>query len=103
MLEVCANHVILQIPTMSKKQRFPHLVGSKWTACAEVEGWRHFEVVNRKNQGKKWVFAEIVAACDSSVRLWINANALKNKRLWTPGWTTLTSLTSHLASTDHNH
>ncbi|MGB3493053.1 MAG: TIGR02450 family Trp-rich protein [Elainellaceae cyanobacterium] len=76
---------------MSKKQRFPHLVGSKWTACAKVEGWRHFEVVNRKNQGQ-WVFAEIVASCDSNVRLWVNARALKNRSLWTPGWSTLTEM-----------
>ena len=26
-------------------------------------GWRHFHVVNRKNQGKL-VFAELVSACD---------------------------------------
>lgn len=76
---------------MAKKQRFPHLVGSKWTACAKIEGWRHFEVVNRKNE-RKWVFAEIVASCDSNVRLWINAQALKDRMLWTPGWSTLTDM-----------
>ncbi|MGD1908128.1 MAG: TIGR02450 family Trp-rich protein [Leptolyngbyaceae cyanobacterium] len=70
---------------MAKKQKFPHLIGSKWTAQAAVMGWRHFEVVNRKNQGAL-VFAEIVATCDDTVRLWINAKTLKNKDLWQAGW-----------------
>jgi len=47
---------------MARKQKFPHLLGSKWTALQKTEGWRHFEVVNRKNQGS-WVFAELVASC----------------------------------------
>lgn len=70
---------------MAKKQKFPHLVGSKWTAQQTVEGWRHFQVVNRKNQGKL-VFAEIMASCDPAVRLWINAQSLKNRTLWQAGW-----------------
>jgi len=76
---------------MPKKQRFPHLVGSKWTASTKVEGWRHFEVVNRKNHGR-WVFAEIVASCDSNIRFWINARSLKDRSLWIPGWSTLTEI-----------
>ncbi len=36
-------------------------------------GWRHFQVVNRQNRGQ-WVFAELVASCDPTVRFWINAN-----------------------------
>ena len=70
---------------MTKKQKFPHLIGSKWTAQASVLGWRHFQVVNRKNEGAL-VFAEIVATCDDAVRLWINAKALKNGDLWQAGW-----------------
>ncbi|MFN8905357.1 MAG: TIGR02450 family Trp-rich protein, partial [Pseudanabaena sp.] len=54
---------------MPKKQKFPHLIGSKWTAMQETFGWRHFVVVNRKNEGEL-VFAEIKAACDDSVRFW---------------------------------
>ncbi|MBD2149845.1 TIGR02450 family Trp-rich protein [Pseudanabaena sp. FACHB-1277] len=73
---------------MSKKQKFPYLVGSKWTAMQETFGWRHFVVVNRKNEGDL-VFAEIKAACDDSVRFWLNANALKRRSLWQPGWKTL--------------
>lgn len=71
-----------------KKQKFPHLLGSKWTAQQPTLGWRHFQVVDRKNQGK-WVFAELVATCDASVRLWINAQVLKQNSLWVAGWQTL--------------
>lgn len=75
---------------MAQKQKFPYLIGSKWTACETVEGWRHFQVVNRKNQGT-WVFAEIVAACDPNVRFWINAKLLQQRSLWEAGWQSLTS------------
>ncbi|MEO0407592.1 MAG: TIGR02450 family Trp-rich protein [Cyanobacteria bacterium P01_A01_bin.135] len=67
------------------QMRYPHLVGSKWTAQQQLWGWRHFQVVNRKNQGR-FVFAEMVATCDSSVRFWVNAKALKDRDLWLAGW-----------------
>ncbi len=73
---------------MRKKQKFPHLVGSKWTALQKTFGWRHFLVVNRKNEGA-FVFAELKAACDDSVRFWLNAQTLKERSLWLPGWKTL--------------
>lgn len=73
---------------MAQKQKFPHLLGSKWTACQQVDGWRHFQVVNRKNQGR-WVFAELVAACDPTVRFWINARLLQQRSLWQAGWRSL--------------
>ncbi len=76
---------------MAKKQKFPHLVGSKWTAQQETWGWRHFQVVNRKNEGAI-VFAELVAACDPDVRFWINAKSLKERSLWQAGWTPLQEL-----------
>ncbi|MEA5418554.1 TIGR02450 family Trp-rich protein [Spirulina sp. CCNP1310] len=76
---------------MAKKQKFPHLLGSKWTAQQKTLGWRHFEVHNRKNEGK-WVFAELVSTCDPTVRLWVNARQLKDDRLWTAGWTPLHQL-----------
>ena len=71
-----------------RKQKFPYLVGSKWTAKQKTWGWRHFQVVDRKNQGK-WVFAEMVASCDSNSRFWLNAVQLKDDSLWLPGWKTL--------------
>ena len=54
-------------------------------------GWRHFHVVNRKNQDKM-VFAEVVAACDPAVRFWVNAKVLKNRQLWAAGWQTLNEI-----------
>lgn len=76
---------------MANKQKFPHLLGSKWTAKQENWGWRHFQVVNRMNQGK-WVFAEMIASCDPKVRFWINAKQLKERDLWEAGWKTLTQM-----------
>ncbi|MBW4658101.1 MAG: TIGR02450 family Trp-rich protein [Drouetiella hepatica Uher 2000/2452] len=77
---------------MSKKQKFPYLVGSKWTAQQTTWGWRHFQVMNRKNQGQ-WVFAEMVAACDPTVRFWLNAQQFKDRRLWQSGWQSLQEMT----------
>ena len=71
-----------------KKKKFPHLVGSKWTSLEKTFGWRHFQVVNRKNEAAL-VFAELVAACDPAVRVWINAKSLKDCQLWQPGWRSL--------------
>ncbi|WP_072622112.1 TIGR02450 family Trp-rich protein [Spirulina major] len=76
---------------MAKKQKFPHLLGSKWTAKQKTFGWRHFQVQNRKTEGK-WVFAELVSSCDPTVRFWINAKQLKDDRSWTAGWTPLNQL-----------
>jgi tryptophan-rich hypothetical protein len=73
---------------VAKKQKFPYLVGSKWTAQAPTFGWRHFQVVNRKNQGSL-VFAEVTAACDPTVRFWINAKSLRQRGLWQAGWQSL--------------
>ena len=69
----------------AKKQKFPHLLNSKWTSQQTTWGWRHFQVVNRQNRGK-WVFAEMVASCDPKTRFWINAHQLKDDSLWLPGW-----------------
>ncbi len=57
---------------MPKKQKFPYLLGSKWTATQKTWGWRHFQVVNRKNQGQ-WVFAEKTALFGNQ-----DGNQLKN-------------------------
>jgi tryptophan-rich hypothetical protein len=73
---------------MIKKQKYPYLLGSKWTARVKTWGWRHFQVVNRKNEGK-WVFAEMVASCDSAIRFWINAQQLRETEIWQAGWVPL--------------
>ena len=76
------------VPIMSKKQKFPYLVGSKWTAQQTTWGWRHFQVVNRKNEGQ-WVFAEMIAACDPNIRFWMNARLLSDRSQWQAGWRSL--------------
>jgi tryptophan-rich hypothetical protein len=73
---------------MPQKQKFPHLLGSKWTSREETFGWRHFQVVNRKNE-EKWVFAELMSSCDETVRFWMNAKILNDRRRWIAGWKTL--------------
>ena len=72
---------------MARKQKFPHLLGSKWTALQKTEGWRHFEVVNRKNQGS-WVFAELVASCVRRYAFGLMPNSSKNRALWAGGLAT---------------
>jgi tryptophan-rich hypothetical protein len=85
---------------MAKKTKFPHLVGSKWTARQNTLGWRHFQVVNRQNQGQ-WVFAEMVASCDPSARFWVNAKQLKDRSLWQAGWQTLQEMNQPEASDEN--
>ena len=89
---------------MSKKhkQKFPFLLGSKWTAKQKTWGWRHFQVINRKNQGK-WVFAEMVASCDPQTRFWLNAIQLKDDSLWLPGWKTTQEIKKLEDSNDINN
>ncbi len=41
-----------------------------------------------KNQGR-WVFAEMVASCDPTLRFWLNARLLKERSLWQTGWQSL--------------
>jgi len=78
---------------MVKRKRYPHLLGSKWTAQQQQWGWRHFQVANRKDDGR-WVFAEMVASCDPSVRFWLNAQSLKDRDLWRAGWQPLNAAAS---------
>lgn len=74
---------------MSRKQRFPHLVGSKWTAQKDIFGWRHFQVIDRKDLGAL-VFAEVAATCDPNIRFWTNARVLQDDEIWLAGWQSIT-------------
>jgi tryptophan-rich hypothetical protein len=77
---------------MPKKIKYPHLLQSKWTATQKMWGWRHFQVINRQNEGDQ-VFAEMVSSCDSTVRFWVNAKALKDRAQWQAGWQTRQEMT----------
>lgn len=79
-----------------KKQKFPYLVGSKWTAQETTFGWQHFQVATRKNQGSL-IFAELVAVCAPEVRFWINAKVLKEPALWQAGWQSLLEQSERLS------
>lgn len=65
-----------------RRLKYPHLLGSKWTAVETVMGWRHFQVRNRQDRRGGVVFAELQSVCDPTVRFWINARGLKNQQLW---------------------
>lgn len=84
---------------MAKKQRYPHLLGSKWTAQQNTMGWRHFQVINRQDRGSL-VFAELMASCDDEVRLWVNAQLLKDRTIWLPGWKALQELKDDVMGED---
>ncbi|MCC0178371.1 TIGR02450 family Trp-rich protein [Waterburya agarophytonicola K14] len=85
-----------------RKQKFPFLVGSKWTAIQKTWGWRHFQVIARKNQGK-WIFAEMVSSCDPQTKFWLNAIQLKDDSLWLPGWKTIQEIEELEDSNDVNN
>ena len=84
---------------MKGKQKFPYLLGSKWTSQQKTWGWQHFQVINRRNQ-REWVFAELVACCDPGVRFLINARQLKDRSLWQAGWRPLRYVTNITDITD---
>ncbi len=79
----------LRISVVRRKAKFPHLLGSRWTAIQPLLGWRHFQVRTRHDQKGGVVFAELEAVCDVTVRVWVNAKVLQNRRLWQVGWLSL--------------
>ncbi|WP_038027395.1 TIGR02450 family Trp-rich protein [Synechococcus sp. PCC 7336] len=72
----------------SRKQKFPHLLGSKWTAVEPVMGWRHFQVRDRQER-QGTTFAHLQSVCDDSASLWLNVRQLNNRQLWIAGWQAL--------------
>jgi tryptophan-rich hypothetical protein len=87
---------------MPKKIKYPHLLGSKWTSKQKNFGWRHFQVINRQNEGDR-VFAELVSSCDPTVRFWVNAKALKDREQWQAGWQTLQAMRENVNEDDNWH
>lgn len=81
------------MPKKPRQQKFPHLLGSKWTSTQTIMGWRHFWIRNRQDQRGGVVFAELQSVCDPAVRFWINAKVLKNSDLWLAGWLALPEMT----------
>jgi len=81
------------------QRKWPHLVGSKWTARQPRWGWRHFHAINRQTLGKR-VFVELVATCDAQTRFWIEARQLQDRQLWQPGWRPLSELSEEALDED---
>ena len=63
-------------------------INAKWTSILPLEGWQHFRIVARRYDGKM-LQIELMAACDSAVRLWLPAEHLQDKERFSPGWTRL--------------
>jgi len=78
-----------------KKRKFPHLLASKWTAVQAVLGWRHFIVCNRQDR-HGIIFAELQSVCHPETRIWVNAQTLKNRDVWQPGWQEIPSVNTTL-------
>lgn len=78
----------------------PKIVGTQWTAAERTLGRTHFRCAAKRRapgegggdglpaSGCQW-FVLMVAACDESVRLWVEARSLRDRARWTPGWVTV--------------
>jgi len=76
---------------MALPPRYAHLVGSKFTAAAPIEGWRQFHVVGLRRVDTGYD-AVLRASCDAAVELRLPAKALFDRAAWTPGWKLLREL-----------
>jgi tryptophan-rich hypothetical protein len=76
---------------MSLPRRYAHLIGSKFTATAPIDGWSQFHVVGlRKVEGG--YDAELRASCEANVELRVPAKSLFNPEAWSRGWKLLSEL-----------
>ncbi|XP_024532659.1 uncharacterized protein LOC112346931 [Selaginella moellendorffii] len=62
------------------------VVGSKWTAMERTFGWRHYEARAKQRMSDKEWFVQMVATCDTTTQLWVNAQNLRDRKLWSMGW-----------------
>lgn len=76
---------------MALPPRYVHLVGSKFTATAPVEGWRHFHVVALRKVAGGYD-AELRASCARAVEVRVPAMQLFDRAAWSPGWRLQTEL-----------
>jgi len=105
----------------------PKIVGTTWTAAERTLGRTHFRCVDKRRAAKlmggggiegkadqqapapapppspplsagsnAW-FVLMVSACDPTIRLWVEARALKDRARWTPGWVTVADVASRRA------
>lgn len=100
----------------------PKIVGTTWTAAERTLGRTHFRCADKRRAsklaaaaaedgqeagaappapappptGNAW-FVLMVSACDPSIRLWVEARALKDRARWTPGWVTVADVAARRA------
>ena len=96
----------------------PKIVGTTWTAAERTLGRTHFRCADKRrvaatpeeseqedgvveaapppSASKAW-FVLMVSACDPSIRLWVEARALKDRARWTPGWVTVADVAARRA------
>ena len=60
-----------------------HLYKSKWTSTQNLNGWRHYEVLNIF---KKINQVEMFCVCDFKIKQMVPIQDLKDISKWTPGW-----------------
>jgi tryptophan-rich hypothetical protein len=92
----------------------PKIVGTQWTAAERTLGRTHFRAAGKQRAaapppgattagggggGGQW-FVLMVAACDESIRLWVEARALRERARWTPGWVTVADVVARRAARD---
>jgi tryptophan-rich hypothetical protein len=85
----------------------PKIVGTQWTAAERTLGRTHFRCAAKRRasggeegrNGGQW-FVLMVAACDESIRLWVEARALRDRARWTPGWVTVADVVDRRARAD---
>lgn len=79
----------------------PKIVGTQWTAAERTLGRTHFRCASKRRAagGGGW-FVLMVAACDESIRLWVEAKALRDRARWTPGWVTVADVVDRRSRKD---
>lgn len=60
-------------------------VNARWTAVSPRLGWAHFRIVDRRWRDKT-LGVELMAVCDRSARLWIEARDLLDQTRFVSGW-----------------
>ncbi len=95
----CAGRGVLEKGGFARRnpiRSLDSLVGSKWTSTTAIGGkWRHFICVGRKGRTTRTATAQLSSTCGPRAdRLAIDVpvSELRNRGLWTGGWTTLADI-----------
>lgn len=67
---------------------WPPFAGSRWTAMERTLGWRHFQAVQKRGQGRD-AFVLLESTCDRDTKLWVRPDAshlLATVARWNASW-----------------